>query len=75
MHSKLKEYSKDSERNFKNIQKEKDCLKFDYLKHHYKIELSITFKNGERYKTIILSEMFKKESEKRVLKRFYLKTP
>ena len=72
LYNRLLEYSKDTGRNFKNISKEKDCLKFDYLKHKFKIELSITFKNGERYKTIILSEIFKKEGEKRLLKRIYL---
>jgi hypothetical protein len=72
LYTKLLEYSKDTEKNIKNITKEKDCLRFDYLKHKYKIELSLTFKNGERYKTIVLSEIFKKEGEKRLLKRFYL---
>jgi hypothetical protein len=72
LYSKLKEYSKDPGRNFKNITKERDCLKFDFLKHKFKIELSITFKNGERYKTIVLSEIFYKEGEERVLKRIYL---
>jgi hypothetical protein len=72
LYNRLLEYSKNTGRNFKNITRERDCLKFDYMKHKFKIELAITFKNGERYKTIILSEIFKKEGEKRLLKRIYL---
>jgi len=72
LYGKLKEHSKGPGRDFKNITEERDCLKFDYLKHKFKIELSMTFKNGERYKTIILSEIFKKGDEERLLKRIYL---
>jgi hypothetical protein len=71
LYSKLLEHSKGPGRDIKNIRKEKDCLKFDCLKHKYKIELSITFKQGGRYQTVILSEIIKK-GEARLLKRFYL---
>jgi hypothetical protein len=72
IYRKLLEYSKGLGTNYKNIEKENDCLTFDYLHHKFKIVISISFKNDKHYKTIILSEISKKEGEEKVLNRIYL---
>ena len=71
LYSEYLKYSNGPGRNYKNITKEKDCLKFDYLNHKFKIVISIAFKNELHYKTIILSEILK-NNEESVLNRIYL---